>query len=222
MAQECEDITELLRAWGHGDRQALERLMPLVYDRLHQLASGFLRYERANHTLQSSALVHEAYLRMVALDRVSWQDRAHFFALSARFMRRILIDHARRIRSRKRGQGQAPVPLEAVKHLAAEQHPDLLALDHALLRLAEQDPQQARIVELRYFGGLDREEIALVLGISSATVTRRWRMARAWLYRQLRQCDREDPAAGDPQDPTGQHRSEDRRRARSPGNRPSC
>lgn len=185
MAKTRQHITDLLQAWSGGDEEAVEELMPLVYDRLHELASGFLRNERANHTLQSSALVHEAYLRMIQLEHVTWQDRAHFFALSARLMRRILIDHARQTKSIKRGEGEAKLPLTMAEQVSLDAHPDLLALDLALVRLTDRDPQQGRIVELRYFGGLDREEIAHVLGISSATVTRRWRMARAWLYRQL-------------------------------------
>ncbi len=185
MAKTRQQITDLLQAWSGGDEHAAEELMPLVYDRLHELASGFLRNERSNHTLQSSALVHEAYLRMIRLEHVTWQDRAHFFALSARLMRRILIDHARQNKSIKRGEGEAKLPLAMAEHVSLDTHPDLLALDMALTRLTDRDPQQGRIVELRYFGGLDREEIAHVLGISSATVTRRWRMARAWLYRQL-------------------------------------
>jgi len=190
------NITELLQAWSGGDATALEELIPRVYDRLQSLASGFLTNERQDHTLHTAALVHEAYLRMVQLRSVSWQDRAHFFALSARLMRRILIDHARKIRSAKRGDQVVRLTLEAAEETpevgavpSAVVHPELLDLDQALDRLARRDKQQARIVELRYFGGLDREEIAIVMGISSATVTRRWRMARAWLYEQLQESD---------------------------------
>lgn len=185
MTADRQPITALLVAWSGGDVRALDSLMPLVYDQLRTLAAGFLRGERSHHTLASSALVHEAFLRMVELDRVSWNDRAHFFALSARIMRRILIDHARKHGASKRGDGADALPLDEAAFLPAADHPELLALDQAMNRLADRDPEQARIVELRYFGGLDREEIACVLGISSATVTRRWRMARAWLYRQL-------------------------------------
>lgn len=186
------DITRLLQAWSGGDPTALERLIPRVYDQLQSLASGLLTTERRDHTLRSSALVHEAYLRLVQIRQVSWRDRAHFFALSARFMRRILIDHARKTRSVKRGDRAKNLTLEAAEETLeatgenTSLHPELLDLDLALDRLARRDRQQARIVELRYFAGLDREEIAMVLGISSATVTRRWRMARAWLYEQLR------------------------------------
>lgn len=159
--------------------------MPLVYEELRRRAGTFLRGERDDHTLQSSALVHEAFLRLLEIDRISWNDRAHFFALCGRMMRRILIDHSRRHQANKRG-GATPLRHLSETDAAIERHPDLIALDTALHRLARRNSVQARIVELRYFGGLDREEIASVLGISSATVTRRWRMARAWLFNQLR------------------------------------
>ncbi|MDA8020541.1 MAG: sigma-70 family RNA polymerase sigma factor [Thermoanaerobaculia bacterium] len=180
------DVTDLLQSWGRGDAAALEKVIPLVYERLCTLASGFLSQERKNHTLQTAALVNEAYLRMQQLEHVSWNDRAHFFALSARFMRRILIDHGRRVRSDKRG-GDAPmVGIEMAEGVAFGRPEELLALDQALRDLAEHDRELAQIVELRYFGGLSREEIATVLGIGSATVTRRWRLARAWLFQQLK------------------------------------
>ncbi len=186
MRAEPTPITDLLIAWNQGDERALDALMPQVYDQLRTLAAGFMRGERSHHTLASAALVHEAFLRMVELEKVSWNDRAHFFALCARAMRRVLIDHARKRRAAKREAGGRAVSFEEAMHVAPSVQPDFLELDRAIGRLAELDPQQARIVELRYFGGLDREEIALVLGISSATVTRRWRMARAWLFQQLR------------------------------------
>ncbi|MEO1087885.1 MAG: sigma-70 family RNA polymerase sigma factor [Acidobacteriota bacterium] len=181
------EITDLLRAWGRGEGQALEQMMPLVYDRLHQLASGFLGVERRDHTLQSAALVNEVYLRLVDLDGISWNDRAHFFALCARFMRRILVDHARRSGSAKRGQAVIQLSLDDL-HAVPESRrsSDLVDLDGALNELAEKDPEAARIVELRYFGGLNRDEIAEVTRLSSATVTRRWRMARAWLFQRLK------------------------------------
>lgn len=179
------EVTELLQAWSRGDDSAFERMMPLVYERLLQIASGMLTFERRDHTLQSGALVNEAYLRLVHLERVSWSDRAHFFALSATLMRRILVDHARKVKSEKRGQGADLLPLEAALEVAGEHRPDILALDQALKDLASKDPEEARIVEMRYFGGLSRDEIAEVLGVGSATVTRRWRMARAWLFQQL-------------------------------------
>ncbi len=182
-------ITALLAAWGHGDGRALDALMPLVYGHLRALGANILRGERAQHTLASAALVNEAFLRMADMEKISWNDRAHFFALCARLMRQVLIDHARKHLASKRGSGSEDLPLHEAAAEPDRRHPDLLALDQALRRLAERNPQQARIVELRYFGGLDREEIALVLGISSATVTRRWRMARAWLCSQLRGYD---------------------------------
>jgi len=179
------DVTELLQEWSRGDEDALERMMPLVYERLQKIASGMLSFERRDHTLQSAALVNEAYIRLIQLDRVSWSDRAHFFALSARLMRRILVDHARKVGSKKRGEGERLLPLEVAEDMPGGTRPDLLALDRLLRDLAGHDPQQAQIVEMRYFGGLSRDEIAEVLGIGSATVTRRWRMARAWLFREL-------------------------------------
>lgn len=189
---EAGAITVLLRDWSQGDQAALERMMPLVYDRLEQIASGMLSCERADHTLQSAALVNEAYLRMIQLDRVSWSDRAHFFALSARLMRRVLVDHARRVSSAKRGNRPLLLPLEAAEDVAGNgPPPDILSLDQALQDLANHDEQQARIVELRYFGGLSRDEIAEVMGIGSATVTRRWRMARAWLFQHLKALEPE-------------------------------
>lgn len=189
-------ITDLLIAWSRGNEQARDALVPLVYGHLCALAGRILSGERANHTLASSALVHEAFLRMVEIEKVGWNDRAHFFALCARLMRRILIDYARKHRASKRREGGRALPLLEYALSDTIRHPDLLALDQALDRLADRNSQQARIVELRYFGGLDREEIAAVLGISSATVTRRWRMARAWLFRQLSQSTPpRDPAA---------------------------
>lgn len=180
------EITDLLQAWGRGESRALEQMMPLVYDRLHRLASGFLGVERKDHTLQSAALVNEVYLRLVDLDRISWNDRAHFFALCARFMRRILVDHARRSSSAKRGRSAIQLSLDDLHHVPeAGRRSDLIQLDEALIALAENDAEAARIVELRYFGGLNRDEIAEVTGLSSATVTRRWRMARAWLFQRL-------------------------------------
>ncbi len=179
------DITNLLKEWSRGDEHALEQMMPLVYDRLQRLASGMLSQERGDHTLQSAALVNEAYMRLVQLDRVSWSDRAHFYALAARMMRRILVDHARRLGSQKRGERPALLPIELAEEMASQTSTDLLALDRAMRDLASQDEEQAQIVEMRYFGGLSRDEIAEVLGIGSATVTRRWRMARAWLFQQL-------------------------------------
>jgi RNA polymerase sigma factor (TIGR02999 family) len=179
------DVTALLVDWSNGDEGALERLTPLVYDELHRVASRQLRRERADHTLQTTALVHEAYLRLIDQKRVRWRDSAHFAALAAQMMRRILIDHARKSRYAKRGGGAAKVSLDDAPEIGVSSEPDVLAVDEALVELTEVEPELARIVELRYFGGLNGEQIAEVLGVSVPTVTRRWRMARAWLYRYL-------------------------------------
>jgi RNA polymerase sigma-70 factor, ECF subfamily len=182
-----EDITGLLQAWSGGDGAALEALMPLVYDRLRRLAAGFLRQERAGHTLQTRALVNEAYLVLVDQTRVQWQDRAHFFALAGRMMRRILIDHARRKKYQKRGGEWQRLPEEALATLATElPDPDLIALDDAMEALEREQPELVRIVEMRFFGGLNVEEMVAVTGLSSTSLNRRWRMARAWLRRELR------------------------------------
>jgi len=185
MAETESEITQLLVAWSDGDQEALEKLLPLVYRRLRRLAGSYLRSERPDHTLQTSALVHEAYLRLIQQDKVRWRDRAHFFAIAAQMMRRILVDHARHHGYVKRGGPALRVPAGELDRVSASHDPDLVALDEALKALAETDPEQARLVELRYFGGLTKEEIAEVMGIASATVTRRWRLARAWLYRYL-------------------------------------
>lgn len=178
------EITDLLIAWRGGNDDALSQLMPLVYRRLKEIAGYLINRERQDHTLDATALVHEAYLRVADLERISWQDRAHFFAMCARVMRRVLVDHARYCGREKRG---ADLRIDGVDlgGLASQQAPQLVELDGALKELAEHDGQKAQIVELRFFGGLDREEIAEVLGISSATVTRRWRSARAWLINYL-------------------------------------
>jgi RNA polymerase sigma factor (TIGR02999 family) len=192
MGESPVEITRLLVAWSGGDEKALDKLMPLVYGRLRRLAASYLRRERPDHTLQTSALVNEAYLRLIAQDQVTWRDRAHFFALAAQMMRRILVDHARRHSYAKRGgpaRNLSPVELDRV---TIEKDPDVVAVDEALNALAEKDPQQAKLVELRYFGGLTKEEIAEVLGISSATVTRRWRLAKAWLFRYLVKGERDE------------------------------
>ncbi len=182
------DITGLLAAWGGGDGEALVRLMPLVHDRLRRLAAGYLRHERADHTLQTLALVNELYLKLVRHEGADWQDSSHFFALAARMMRRILVDHARGRAYVKRGGRLRKVSLEVLAELDPihlSRPDDLLALDDALTDLNRQDSQLARLVELRFFGGLNKQEIGAVLGISSATVTRRWRVLKAWLYRYL-------------------------------------
>jgi RNA polymerase sigma factor (TIGR02999 family) len=178
-------VTELLAAWSGGDDQALGEVMPRIYGELSHLAASYLRREREGHTLETSALVHEAYLRLVDQRHVHWQSRAHFFGIAAQMMRRVLVDHARRHRSTKRGGGAGRLSLDQALTLAPERAPEVLALDEALARLADIDAQQARIVELRFFGGLTGEETACVLGLSVPTVSRGWRMARNWLYLAL-------------------------------------
>lgn len=179
-------ITALLRDWRDGDRQALEKLTPLVYDELRRIAAGYLRAERCGHTLQSTALVHEAYVRLVDAD-VGWQDRAHFFALAARTMRRILVDHAEARRSAKRGGGAVRVTLhdEILPDGATDAGTDLLALDAALAKLETLDPRHASIVELHYFGGLTYAEMSETLGLSTSTLDRDLRLAKAWLASEL-------------------------------------
>ena len=181
-----EGITQLLVDWGNGDQAALEKLMPLVYSELRRLASNYLRRERGEHTLQPTALVNEAYLKLIDQRNAKWQNRAHFFGISAQLMRRILVDHARQHQAVKRGgSGQQRVSITTVEKLAKEPEVDLLSLNEALDELARMDPQQGRIVELKFFGGLQIDEIAEVLGIGHATVERDWKLARAWLRRQL-------------------------------------
>ncbi|HEU0254162.1 MAG TPA: sigma-70 family RNA polymerase sigma factor [Pyrinomonadaceae bacterium] len=181
-----EGITQLLIDWGKGDQAALERLMPLVYSELRRLASNYLRRERAEHTLQPTALVNEAYLKLVDQRNAKWQNRAHFFGISAQLMRRILVDHARQRQAAKRGGSeQQRLSITSIEALAKQPTVDLLALNEALDELAKMDPQQSKIVELKFFGGLSIEETAEVIGVSHATVERDWKMARAWLRRQL-------------------------------------
>ena len=180
------DVTVLLRAWTDGDPKALDQLTPIVYDELRRLARRYLRSERRDHSLQTTALVNEAYLRLVDHTRMEWQDRAHFFAVSAQVMRRILVDHARR-HNNKRGRGLQRVPLEDVGLvvLAEDSETDLVALDEALIGLTRLDPRKAQIVEMRFFGGLTLEEIGEVLKVSTGTIKRDWRAAKAWLYQEL-------------------------------------
>jgi len=182
---ESADVTQALADLSAGDPAALDRLLPAVYGQLHQIAQRELRRERPDHTLTPTALVHEAYLKLVQLDRVSWQDRSHFFAASAGSMRRILISYARQRRAAKRGGGAVAVGLGDVVLAAAERPDDLLALDEALTRLEALSERQARVVELRYFAGMEVEEVATALGLSPATVKRDWVAARAWLNREL-------------------------------------
>lgn len=179
------EITELLAEWRDGNQSALDELYPLVYDELHRLARRYMSRERKGHTLQTTALINEAYVRLVDQKNVNWANRSHFFAISAQIMRRILIDHARRHAYAKRGGGAQQVSLEEVAAIAPGQGRELVRLDEALKSLAERDPRRSQVVELRYFGGLNNEEIAGVLNVSENTVTRDWNMARAWLYQQL-------------------------------------
>jgi len=181
------DTTELLVKWGKGDQQALQELMPRVYDELRRLAGHLMRQERAGHTLQPTALVHEAYLRLVDQTRVDWHNRAHFLAVAAQMLRRVLVDHARRKQRLKRSPGTVVLSLEESLVSGPERNLDAVALDEALSELARLDPQQSRIIELRFFAGVSIEETAASLGISPATVKRDWAVARAWLYRRLTQ-----------------------------------
>jgi len=185
MTASPNDVTQLLVDWGKGDKQALDRLMPLVHDELHRIAGRYLRRERQGHTLQTTALINEAYLRIVDQKSVNWQSRAHFFGVAAQMMRRILVDHARSHLYAKRGGGAQKLALDEAIAKPQERDLDLVALDDALTGLAEIDPQQSRIIELRFFGGLTIEETAEVLSISPATVKREWNMAKAWLYGQI-------------------------------------
>jgi RNA polymerase sigma factor (TIGR02999 family) len=176
----------MLRQWSDGNREALEELMPLVYDELHRQAARFLSRERANHTLQTTALIHETYLKLVDQRQVNWESRTHFFAIAANLMRRILVDYARSKNREKRGGDYLILPLEEAESVAGkEKSIDLIALDEALTRLEKIDKRQARIVELRYFGDLTLEETAKVLQISRTTVADDWAMAKAWLHREL-------------------------------------
>ncbi len=184
-ANSSSSVTQLLGRWRNGDRQALDSLIPLVYKELRRIAQHYLRNERPGHTLQSTALVHEAYVRMIQQDLPDWQNRAHFFAVAAQLMRQILVDHARAYRADKRGGGVCNVALDEAEEDALQVDVDILALDDALKTLSAMDPQQGEVVELRFFGGLSIEDTAEVLGISSSTVKRDWITARAWLHREL-------------------------------------
>ncbi len=179
------DVTQLLANWSKGDLEAREEVLPLVYDELRRLAASYLRRERGDHTLQATALVHEAYMRLAGQEKVNWESRHHFFGAAARLMRRILVDYARGHRAEKRGSGREKVALTEAIAMSREQPAELLALDESLTRLAELDPQQGRVVELRIFGGLSMEETAALLGISTATVKRDWAHAKVWLYREI-------------------------------------
>lgn len=178
------DVTQLLLDWNAGDASSLEKLLPVVYEELRQLAASHMRRERRSHTLQTTAVVHEAYLRLVDQKRVQWRDRAHFFGAASTAMRRLLVDHARRHRAAKRGAGSR-TPIDEAVDMPEERAAELVALDDALRDLERLDARQLKIVELRYFAGLSIEETAAVVDVSPATVKREWSLARAWLHRQL-------------------------------------
>jgi RNA polymerase sigma factor (TIGR02999 family) len=180
------EVTQLLQAWSRGDETALDRLMPLVYDELRRLAHHYMTRENAGHILQTTALVNEAYLRLIDANTVNWQDRAHFFAISAKLMRRILVQFARSRNSQKRGGGLSHVSLDKAALVSSEQDADLIELDEALTSLAAIDQRKAKVVELRFFGGLNLEETGEVLGVSPDTVWRDWDLAKSWLYREMR------------------------------------
>lgn len=183
------NVTQLLVDWRNGNDDALNQLMPLVYDELRGLAKRYMSRERSTHTLQTNALVNEAYLRLINQQDVDWQNRAHFFAIAAQVMRNLLVDHARAKQYAKRGGGAQQITLDEGLAIASEQSVDVLALHEALERLAEVDERKSRIVELRYFGGLSAEETAEVLGVSEITIKREWLKAKAWLFRELSQTD---------------------------------
>ena len=180
------EVTQLLVAYGNGDSQALDRLLPLVYSELRQIAGHRLRHERRDHTLNATALVHEAYIKLMDADNISWQNRAHFFAIASRVMRQILISYARKHNAEKRGGGTPDTVLEGKEISLGERADELIALDDALTRLASFDERMAKVVEYRFFGGLTIEETASVLDVSTMTVKRDWKKAKAWLYRELR------------------------------------
>ena len=182
----ANEITQLLQAWGAGDQAALDRLAPLVYGELHRLAKSYLRGERAGHLLQTTALINEAYLRLIDWPKSDWENRAQFFGIAAQMMRRVLVDFARSRQYAKRGGDAQQVSLSEAEALPIDRDAEIIKLDDALQSLAELSPRQCRIVELRFFGGLSVEETAEVLDISPRTVIREWNVARAWLYRELR------------------------------------
>jgi RNA polymerase sigma factor (TIGR02999 family) len=181
------EITERLIAWGAGDRAALDQLLPVVYQELRRMAGNYLRQENPGHTLQPTALVHEAWLRLIDQARVDWRNRAQFFGVAAQMMRRILVDHAKAKHREKRGGDAVKLSLDDVINLSGERAADLLALDDALDELTRVDERKSRVVELRYFGGFTIEEIAQILEVSPETVMRDWKLAKAWLYQQIRQ-----------------------------------
>jgi RNA polymerase sigma factor (TIGR02999 family) len=180
-----KEITQLLSAWSNGDQKALDKLIPLVYEELHRLAARYMRRENPGHTLQTSALVNEAYIKLIGQKNVRWQNRAHFFGIAAQLMRRILVDHARTHGALKRGAGASKLPLDETAIVALDRSTDFILIDDALKNLAQIDPSKSRIVEMRFFGGLTTEEIAEVEKVSPSTIEREWRKAKAWLYREI-------------------------------------
>jgi RNA polymerase sigma factor (TIGR02999 family) len=188
------EVTQILQEWNDGSTEAPARLMSLVYAELRRLALSYLRREREAHTLQPTALVHEAYLRLVDQTQVTWENRAHFFGIAAQLMRRVLVDHARAHLAEKRGGSGIKLQLDEARFMPEEKGDDLLALDEALERLSQTDPRMSRVVELRFFGGLSEPEAADVLGVSERTVRRDWRMAKLWLYRELSQSQQSENA----------------------------
>ena len=180
-----KSITQLLVAWSEGDRAALDELIPLVHNELRRIARNYMRGERKGHTLQTTALINEAYVRLVDQKDVKWQNRAHFMAIASEMMRRILVDYARRRQYQKRGAGAVQVTLSDAAEISNQRSPDLVALDEALTSLAEIDPRRSRVVELRFFGGLSIEETAEVLKVSTTTVERDWTIAKAWLHKTV-------------------------------------
>jgi RNA polymerase sigma-70 factor, ECF subfamily len=180
-----QEVTQLLVDWGNGNHAALDQLIPLVYTELRQLARRYMRRERPGHTMQTTALIHEAYLRLVDQNQVRWENRAHFLGIAARLMRQILIEHARRRTRAKRGGGAGTISLDEVALVSQARATELLALDDAMERLAAIDPRKSRVVELRFFGGLSTKEAAEVLHTAPNTVLRDWRLAKAWLHREI-------------------------------------
>jgi RNA polymerase sigma factor (TIGR02999 family) len=185
MTPSSSNVTQMLHDWSHGDREVLDKLVPVVYEELRRQAARYLKRERPGHTLQTTALIHEAYIRLIDQKNVHWQNRAHFYAISAKLMRRILVDHARSRQAAKRGGSDIKLPLEEAMITPEGREVDIVALDEALERLAAIDPQQSRVVELKFFSGMSVEETAEVLGVSTRTVKRDWNVAKAWLRREI-------------------------------------
>lgn len=186
MTSPSNDVTQMLADWSRGDKAALDKLIPVIYQELRSLARHYMSHERPGHTLQTTALVNEAYLRLIGQRNVEWQNRAHFFGVAAQMMRRVLVDHARSVNCSKRGSGAVKISLEEVDLFSEERAEEVLILHEALTSLEALDPRKSRIVELRYFGGLTVDEVAEILGTSPVTVMRDWRAAKAWLYRTIK------------------------------------